>query len=444
MFVNSTDDFIIPPTSLSEPTESTKPFEVVASKPAIPSATTATPMTPSPTSFTPASNPSTTTHATTTTIPSTPTIPSSPSTTTTANKGYGKTDISQDEGPAYSGEGGFGLARGTTNTYVIPGMDEMSPEEYRAKLQESISARQAKRREESLKRRGGVIGNMSSSGYLANLSNGGGGAGASTNEDQGEKNQNNVRVVESEGMNSGKGYLVAAGNVVETIESKLSERVLTLDLEKDDVIVPKPQMRSQQTIAPLPQYVEETRLEESKSTEQNAVEESTEGSNSMHLQPSQEIEENLHSESNVGGDNEEDLDQIDEVALQQRAIEESVDDEDTETENKSEEDEEKSPEMKDQPSDTTETEQDEDEESQPSFRSIVNGLAQSTRRRAVSRKSEWHVTNEKFTNTSPSQTESSTRDQASKNWWDEQRQRPVPKTKLKEKPRVLPRSVEGI
>lgn len=37
---------------------------------------------------------------------------------------------------------GFGLARGTTNTYVIPNMEEMSPEEYREKLQETISARQ--------------------------------------------------------------------------------------------------------------------------------------------------------------------------------------------------------------------------------------------------------------------------------------------------------------
>ena len=38
----------------------------------------------------------------------------------------------------------FGLARGTTNTYVIPGMEEMSPEEYRSKLQETISARQVR------------------------------------------------------------------------------------------------------------------------------------------------------------------------------------------------------------------------------------------------------------------------------------------------------------
>lgn len=36
----------------------------------------------------------------------------------------------------------FGLAKGTTNTYAIPGMDEMTPEEYRKKLQETISGRQ--------------------------------------------------------------------------------------------------------------------------------------------------------------------------------------------------------------------------------------------------------------------------------------------------------------
>ena len=40
----------------------------------------------------------------------------------------------------------FGLARGTANTYVIPGMDEMTPEEYRTKLQENISARQVSRK----------------------------------------------------------------------------------------------------------------------------------------------------------------------------------------------------------------------------------------------------------------------------------------------------------
>eukprot|EP00804_Cyclotella_cryptica_P005673 CCRYP_000046-RA/>CCRYP_000046-RA protein AED:0.31 eAED:0.31 QI:53/1/1/1/0.66/0.5/4/645/290 len=78
------------------------------------------------------------------------------------------TDTSNSEGPAYDGKG-YGLARGTTNTYVIPGMDQMSPEEYRTKLQETISARQAKRREESLRSGRGTIGNRSSSGYLDQL-----------------------------------------------------------------------------------------------------------------------------------------------------------------------------------------------------------------------------------------------------------------------------------
>ena len=37
---------------------------------------------------------------------------------------------------------GYGLASGTRNTYAIPGMEEMSAEEYRDELQRSISARQ--------------------------------------------------------------------------------------------------------------------------------------------------------------------------------------------------------------------------------------------------------------------------------------------------------------
>jgi len=63
---------------------------------------------------------------------------------------------------------GFGLAAGTTNTFVIPGMNEMSGPEYRAKLQETISARQAVRREQAIA--SGTIGNRSSNGYLDTLS----------------------------------------------------------------------------------------------------------------------------------------------------------------------------------------------------------------------------------------------------------------------------------
>ena len=65
--------------------------------------------------------------------------------------------------------GGYGLAAGTTNTYAIPGMDEMSPQEYRDKLQETVSARQAERRKQSLSANDGLIGNRSSSGYLDGL-----------------------------------------------------------------------------------------------------------------------------------------------------------------------------------------------------------------------------------------------------------------------------------
>jgi len=69
----------------------------------------------------------------------------------------------EEEGAAYDGRGGMGLAKGTTNTYVIPGMDEMTGEEYRKALQESVIARQASRK------KGGVTGNRSSNSYLDNL-----------------------------------------------------------------------------------------------------------------------------------------------------------------------------------------------------------------------------------------------------------------------------------
>jgi hypothetical protein len=74
-----------------------------------------------------------------------------------------------DEGPAYDGTGGMGLAKGTANTYNIPGMDEMSPEEYRKALQKSVSDRQTRRRES----REGVVGNRAALQYLDQLGYGG-------------------------------------------------------------------------------------------------------------------------------------------------------------------------------------------------------------------------------------------------------------------------------
>lgn len=74
-----------------------------------------------------------------------------------------RTDISEDEGPAYDGKGGFGLSRGTRNTYVIPGMDEMSPEEYQKALQQSVIDQQ------SARKRNGTTGNRATWDYLNNL-----------------------------------------------------------------------------------------------------------------------------------------------------------------------------------------------------------------------------------------------------------------------------------
>lgn len=72
-------------------------------------------------------------------------------------------EYNSEEGEQYTGVGGLGLAKGTTNTYVIPGMDEMTGEEYRAALQRSVSDRQARRRQS------GMVGNRSSQNYLDNL-----------------------------------------------------------------------------------------------------------------------------------------------------------------------------------------------------------------------------------------------------------------------------------
>jgi len=69
------------------------------------------------------------------------------------------------EGPDYDPAGGQGsIPRETTNTYIIPGMDAMSPEVYRAALQESIIERQSQRKAT------GKYGNRNTWDYLNNLS----------------------------------------------------------------------------------------------------------------------------------------------------------------------------------------------------------------------------------------------------------------------------------
>ncbi|KAL3939660.1 MAG: hypothetical protein SGBAC_005661 [Bacillariaceae sp.] len=75
-------------------------------------------------------------------------------------------DTSEDDGPAYEGSGGMGLAKGTANTWIIDGMDSMTPEEYQAAIQASVSARQAERKKQ------GKTGNRWSNDYLNTLNGG--------------------------------------------------------------------------------------------------------------------------------------------------------------------------------------------------------------------------------------------------------------------------------
>ncbi|KAG7353466.1 hypothetical protein IV203_002821 [Nitzschia inconspicua] len=71
-----------------------------------------------------------------------------------------------EDGPAYDPSGGQGsLAKGTRNTYIIPNMEEMSPEEYQKALQKSLFDQQAERRR---KLQAGY-GNRASWDYLNNL-----------------------------------------------------------------------------------------------------------------------------------------------------------------------------------------------------------------------------------------------------------------------------------
>ena len=83
----------------------------------------------------------------------------------------------------YDGRGGMGLAKGTANTYIIPGMDEMTPEEYRKALQKSVSDRQIRRKES----RRGVVGNRAALQYLDQLGYGGASSNWKKNDDPKEE-----------------------------------------------------------------------------------------------------------------------------------------------------------------------------------------------------------------------------------------------------------------
>jgi hypothetical protein len=90
-------------------------------------------------------------------------ISASPSSSVQAGPKVIDMDTPSDEGAEYNGRGGMGQAADTTNTYIIPGMDEMSPEEYQRELQRSVIERQAQRK------RSGVTGNRSTWDYLNQL-----------------------------------------------------------------------------------------------------------------------------------------------------------------------------------------------------------------------------------------------------------------------------------
>lgn len=96
--------------------------------------------------------------------PSTPDVPTIVDETIASSTEGVALDNSDDESPAYDGKSGMGLAKGTRNTYMIPGMDEMSPEEYQAALQRSVSDRQSKRRNAV-----GSVGSQAANHYLDGL-----------------------------------------------------------------------------------------------------------------------------------------------------------------------------------------------------------------------------------------------------------------------------------
>jgi hypothetical protein len=76
-------------------------------------------------------------------------------------------DDNESEGPAYDGTG-FGVAKGTANTYAIEGMDEMTAEEYQAALSQQVIERARKRRYGL----GGAHGNRQTLDYMNSLSGG--------------------------------------------------------------------------------------------------------------------------------------------------------------------------------------------------------------------------------------------------------------------------------
>jgi hypothetical protein len=110
--------------------------------------------------------PATTTTTTTTSLPtqSAAVLHDTVSLATTSESQH---EEDNEDGPKYDPTGGQGsLAKDTRNTYVIPDMDQMSPEEYQQALQKSLLEQQAERRKNVIS----AYGNRASWDYLNHLS----------------------------------------------------------------------------------------------------------------------------------------------------------------------------------------------------------------------------------------------------------------------------------
>lgn len=89
--------------------------------------------------------------------------PEADAATPTSTQRSNSLDKLEDDTPSYDGKGGMGQPRGTVNTYIIEGMEEMDSETYRLALQQSIIDRQRERR------RTGKVGNRGTIDYLSSL-----------------------------------------------------------------------------------------------------------------------------------------------------------------------------------------------------------------------------------------------------------------------------------
>ena len=360
----------------------------------------------------------------------------------------------------------------------------MTAEEYREKLQETISARQAKRREDALKNRGGMIGNANSNSYLDMLS-----GGSQQQQQQKNEGENDDVVVEKKktqerkkwGIGNGKGNWVVGKSKdnnmsLEELEGsgsvlKEDEPVVVQKEEKEEVkqslgeqstsdndevsLVEKgtddlPQNIVEEPVSPLNEHPPQQQMEEPPSTDQKQEEpqqdpppqskqltSTTPESND----PPLSIEQLAQLSSSPQKVVKEEPPQSQQTPSPQNTQEQSL--------NQKEEESQEEPPPQHQPdpepsTDDTPPTQSLSELAQPkktSFQSLVKGLEQGRRHKEQTRKSEWSVTADIQKPIAPNENDSKV-DSSTKIWWehDERRQRPIPSVKKLAQPKILPRS----